>query len=247
MFEVIPAIDLQGGRCVRLVQGDFDRSTTYGDDPPAMARRWEASEARRIHVVDLDGAQAGAPLQLGVVKRIVEAVRVPVQLGGGLRTLADLEAAFAVGVARAILGTAALDDPSLLDVALARFGERIVVGIDARDGQVAVRGWQDVSGTDALDFARSVARRGARAIVYTDIARDGMLSGPNHSAMRRMAAAVPGVDVIASGGVGRLDDVLSLLDTGVRGVIVGKAIYTGALDLAEAVRRVDAADTAAGG
>lgn len=247
MFEVIPAIDLRGGRCVRLVQGDFDRQTVYGDDPPAMARRWAEAGARLLHVVDLDGSKAGAPAQLDTVAAIARAVELPVQLGGGIRRLEDVEAAFAAGVWRVVVGTAAVEDPAFLDAALARFPDRVAVGIDARDGRVAVRGWLAVSDTDALELARGVAARGARTIVYTDIARDGMLAGPNLEAMHRMAAAVPGVDVIASGGVARLDDVLALLDTGVRGVIVGKAIYTGDVDLAEAIRRVDAASTAAGG
>lgn len=247
MFEVIPAIDLRGGQCVRLVQGDFDRATVYGDDPPGMARRWAAAGATRVHVVDLDGSKAGQPLQLDVVGAIVQAVALPVQLGGGLRRLADIEAAFAAGVSRVILGTAALEDPAFLDAALARYAERVAVGIDARDGRVAVRGWLDVSDVAALDLAARVAERGARTIVYTDIGRDGMLTGPNLEAMHQMAEAVPDVDVIASGGVGKLDDVLALLDTGVRGVIVGKAIYTGDLDLGEAIRRVDAASSAAGG
>jgi phosphoribosylformimino-5-aminoimidazole carboxamide ribotide isomerase len=240
VFEVIPAIDLQGGRCVRLTQGDFDRATVYGDDPPGIARRWEAAGASRIHVVDLDGAKAGRPLQLSIVAEIVKAVSVPIQLGGGMRTIVDIAAALAVGVDRVMIGTRAIEDPSFVDDALTRFGQRIGVGIDAREGRVAVRGWVDVSDVDTLDLARSMAKRGVTTIVYTDIARDGMLSGPNVDAMRRMADAVPGVSVIASGGVGALGDVLELADSGVAGVIVGKAIYTGNVDLAEAIRKLTA-------
>jgi phosphoribosylformimino-5-aminoimidazole carboxamide ribotide isomerase len=235
VFEVIPAIDLRGGRCVQLAQGDFARATVFGDDPPAMARRWRAAGATRIHVVDLDGSKAGAPVHLPIIQQIAVAVDVPVQLGGGIRTLASIEDAFAAGVQRVILGTAALEDPTFLDAALAQFGERIVVGIDARDGRVAVRAWSDVSGTDALDLARSVGARGCQTIVYTDISRDGMLSGPNVEAMRRMVEAVPGVEVIASGGVGKLDDVIALVGTGAVGAILGTSIYTGAVDLAEAI------------
>jgi phosphoribosylformimino-5-aminoimidazole carboxamide ribotide isomerase len=238
VFDVIPAIDLQGGRCVRLIQGDFDRATVYGDDPPGIARRWEAAGASRIHVVDLDGAKDGGPRQLPTVAEIVNAVSVPVQLGGGMRTIDDIAAALAVGVDRVMIGTGAIEDPCFVDEALARFGERIGIGIDARDGRVAVRGWVDVSNVDALDLGRSMATRGVATIVYTDIARDGMLSGPNLDAMRRMADAVPGVSVIASGGVGELRDVLELAATGVAGVIVGTAIYTGNVDLAEAVRKL---------
>jgi phosphoribosylformimino-5-aminoimidazole carboxamide ribotide isomerase len=240
VFEIIPAIDLSDGRCVRLVQGDFDRATVYGDDPPAMARRWADAGASRIHVVDLDGSKAGRPLQLPAIEQIVAAVDVPVQLGGGMRSLPDIEAAFAAGLERVIIGTAAIEDPTFLDAALERFGERIVVGIDARDGMVAVRGWLDTSSTGALDLARNVAARGARTIVYTDIGQDGTLAGPNLDAMRRMAEAVPDVAVIASGGVGKLDDVLALADTGTVGAIVGKAIYAGTLDLREAIQRVAA-------
>ena len=237
-MELIPAIDLRDGRCVRLVQGDFDRATVYGDDPPAIARRWQAAGASRIHVVDLDGAKEGGPRQLAVVGEIVRAVGVPTQLGGGMRSVEDIEAALAVGVDRVIVGTKAIEDPGFVDAALARFGERVGIGIDARDGRVAVRGWVDVSDVDALGLARTVASRGVRTIVYTDISRDGMLIGPNIEAMRRMVQAVPGVAVIASGGVSSLNDVLALAKTGAVGVIVGKAIYTGNVDLAEAIRAV---------
>ncbi|MFN8636404.1 MAG: 1-(5-phosphoribosyl)-5-[(5-phosphoribosylamino)methylideneamino]imidazole-4-carboxamide isomerase [Chloroflexota bacterium] len=246
MFEVIPAIDLQGGRCVRLVQGDFAQSTVYGDDPPGMAKRWEAAGASRIHVVDLDGAKEGGPRQLAVVAEIVKAVGVPVQLGGGMRTIADIEAALAAGVDRAIVGTKAIEDPSFVDEALARFGARIGIGIDAKDGRVAVRGWVDVSDVGAVDLARTMAQKGARTIVYTDIGRDGMLIGPNVEAMRRMAEAVPEIAVIASGGVGALQDVLDLAATGTVGVIVGKAIYTGNVDLGEAIRAVTTGQNAGG-
>ena len=238
MFEIIPAIDLRGGRCVRLVHGDFDRETVYGDDPAAMARRWTGAGAGRIHVVDLDGSKAGQPLQLAAVEHIVDAVSVPVQLGGGLRSLPDLDAAFAVGVDLVILGTAAIEDPAFLDAALARYGERIVVGIDARDGMVAVRGWLDTSSTGALDLARDVAGRGTRTIVYTDIGQDGTLAGPNLDAMRRMAEAVPEVQVIASGGVGRVPRTSSRSPDGAVGVIVGKSLYAGTVDLRDAIERL---------
>ena len=238
MFEIIPAIDLKGGQAVRLVQGDFDRATVFGDDPPAVARRWAEAGATRLHVVDLDGSKAGAPAQLHVVRAIVGAVEIPVQLGGGLRSIEHLEAAFDAGLERVILGTAAVEDPTLLDAALARFGERIVGGIDARDGIVAVRGWVDTSGKDALELARELARRGVKTIVYTDIQRDGMLQGPNVEAMATMIEAVPGVAVIASGGVSDLGDLVALAETGAAGAIVGKALYTGAIDLELAIEHV---------
>ena len=240
MFEVIPAIDLKGGQAVRLVQGDFDRATVFGNDPPAVARRWAEAGATRLHVVDLDGSKAGAPAQLEVVRAIVEAVDIPVQLGGGMRSIEHVEAAFAVGLERVILGTAAVEDPHVLDAALGRFGEKIVGGIDARDGKVAVRGWVDTSGTDALELARDLARRGVRTIVYTDIQRDGMLQGPNVEAMARMIEAVPGVAVIASGGVSDLGDLVALAEAGAAGAIVGKALYTGDVDLASAIEHLAA-------
>ena len=238
MFEVIPAIDLKGGQAVRLVQGDFDRATAFGDDPPAVARRWAEAGAARLHVVDLDGSKAGAPAQLDVVRAIVQAVEIPVQLGGGLRSLEHVEAAFDAGVERVILGTAAVEDPAFLDAALARFGERIVGGIDARDGKVAVRGWVDTSEKDALELARDLAGRGVRTIVYTDIRRDGMLEGANVEGIARMIEAVPGVAVIASGGVSDLGDLVALAEAGAAGAIVGKALYTGALDLELAIEHV---------
>jgi phosphoribosylformimino-5-aminoimidazole carboxamide ribotide isomerase len=243
VFEIIPAIDLQGGRCVRLVQGNFDQATVYGDDPAGVARRWEAAGASRIHVVDLDGAKDGEPRQLAVVAAIVGAVSVPVQLGGGMRALSDVDAALAVGVDRVVVGTQAIEDPDFVDAALARFDRRLAVGIDARDGRVAVRGWIDVSDVDALDLARSMSARGVRTIVYTDIARDGMLIGPNVEAMRRMAEAVPDVDVIASGGVASAGDIVDLAATGTVGVIVGKALYTGDVDLAASIRALAARHT----
>jgi phosphoribosylformimino-5-aminoimidazole carboxamide ribotide isomerase len=242
VFEPIPAIDLQDGRCVRLTQGDFARSTVFADDPAEVARRWASAGATRIHVVDLDGAKNGRPMQLAVARAVARAVDVPVQLGGGLRSLAAVEAAFAAGVERVILGSAALSDPSFLDACLERFGARAAVGIDARDGRVAVHGWVDVSDRDAVAFARDVASRGVSTIVYTDIGVDGTLSGPNLPAMQTMVEAVPAVDVIASGGVGQLDDIVALSRTGAVGVIIGKALYTGAVDLAEAIATLGALD-----
>ena len=240
MFEVIPAIDLKDGRCVRLIQGDFARATVFGHDPVAIARAWAAAGATRVHVVDLDGARDGRPVQLDVVRAIAGSVAVPVQLGGGLRAADDVDAAFAAGVDRVVLGTAALEDAALLDRSIERYEDRIAVGIDARDGRVAVRGWLDVSDHDALDFARALEARGVRTIITTNIARDGMLVGPDAAGVAEMVRAVPTVDVIASGGVGTLVDLVELRRTGARAAIVGKALYTGAVDLAEAVAVVGA-------
>ncbi len=221
-----------------MTQGDFAEVTVFAEDPVAIARGWAEAGATRIHVVDLDGARAGHPMQLEVVREIARTLSIPVQLGGGLRSLAALEAAFAAGVDRAILGTAALEDTELLDVALERYPGQIAVGIDARDGRVAVRGWLDLSDRNALGFARALERRGVQTIIWTNIARDGMLGGPDVAGVAQIVAAVPRVDVIASGGVSKLSDVLELSDTGARGTIVGKALYTGALDLTEVVAAV---------
>ena len=237
-FELIPAIDLLGGRCVRLAQGRYEEATVYGDDPGAVAARFAAYPLRRLHVVDLDGARAGAPANGGALRAILAAAGgVPVQVGGGMRTLAHLEERLAAGVDRAVLGTAALRDPSLVREAARRHPGRIAVGIDARDGRVAVQGWLESSDVPAVDLARRFEDAGVAAIVYTDIARDGMGTGPNLEQTAALAAAVR-VPVIASGGVGSEDDVrrsCALAARGVAGLIVGRALYTGALDLGRAL------------
>ena len=229
---VIPAIDLRDGRCVRLLQGDFARETVYGDDPVAMARRWQDAGAAILHVVDLDGARAGRPVQAPIIAAIVAALTIPVQIGGGLRTLDDIAGAFANGVARVVLGTAALENRELLAAALARWGpDRIVLGLDARDGLVAIRAWQETSGVRATDLARDLAPLGLRRVVYTDIGRDGTLHEPNYDALREIAA-VAGLAVIASGGVARREHLAALAAIpGVESAIVGRAIYTGDVTL----------------
>jgi phosphoribosylformimino-5-aminoimidazole carboxamide ribotide isomerase len=233
-FELIPAIDLRGGRAVRLLQGDYDRETVFDDDPVAVARRWEAEGASRLHVVDLDGARDGTPLNREVIARILAAVKIPVQVSGGLRDGAAVERVLAQGADRAILGTVAAQ-PEAVRPILEAFGERVVVGIDARDGRVAVRGWRETLDRDAVELARELVAVGAKRIIFTDIARDGMLGGPNLEAMRRMATAVS-VPVIASGGVGSVEDVRRLAALGcLEGVIVGRALYTGALSLPAAL------------
>ncbi len=229
---VIPAIDLRDGRCVRLLQGDFARETVYGDDPVAMARRWQEAGAAILHVVDLDGSRAGHPVQAPIIAAIVAALTIPVQIGGGLRTLDDIAGAFANGVARVVLGTAALEHRDLLAAALARWGpDRIVLGLDARDGLVAIRAWQETSGVRATDLARDLAPLGLRRVVYTDIGRDGTLHEPNYDALREIAA-VGGLAVTASGGVARREHLAALAAIpGVESAIVGRAIYTGDVTL----------------
>ncbi len=249
---LFPAIDLRRGRCVRLRQGDPDAETIYSDDPVAMARHWVTQGATWLHVVNLDGAFGATvlpgglspdmldtlPINLQRLHAIHQAVDVPIQFGGGLRRLDDVALALALGCGRVVLGTAAVADPDLVRNAIERFGpERVVVGIDAREGRVATHGWQKTSTTDAIDLARSMAQAGVLRAVYTDIQRDGMLTGVNMPATVQLAER-SGLKVIASGGVRGLDDITALRDyelAGVEGVIIGQALYTGALDLRQAL------------
>jgi phosphoribosylformimino-5-aminoimidazole carboxamide ribotide isomerase len=239
---IFPAIDLRGGRCVRLAQGKAERETVYDLDPVAVARRWEEAGASWLHLVDLDAAFAGEPRQLPVVEEIARCVGIPVQLGGGIRTLEQIEAALKAGVARVILGTAAVSDPELVRRACASFGsERIVVGIDARDGFVAVKGWQHISSRHFLDVAEEMKECGCMRVVFTDTSRDGMLTGPNIKATAELARKT-GLKVIASGGVSSLDDIASLRPLeplGVEGVIIGKALYEQKFSLQDAIREAN--------
>jgi len=237
-FELIPAIDLLEGRCVRLAQGSYESATVYGDAPGEVAARFAAHPLRRLHVVDLDGARSGKPENAAALRAILAAAgRIPVQVGGGMRSLADIEARLGLGVDRIVLGTAALRDPELVRESARRHPGRVTVGIDARDGKVAVQGWLEASDVEARELARRFEDAGVAAIVYTDIARDGMLSGPNLDQTAALAEAV-GIPVIASGGVGSEEDVrrsCALAGRGVAGLIVGRALYTGAVDLGRAL------------
>ena len=241
---VIPAIDLRGGRCVRLFQGDFARETVYGDDPVAMARRWQGAGAPMLHVVDLDGAREGRRVQGATVAAITRALTIPTQTGGGLRRLEEIAAAFHAGVVRVVLGTAALEDRPFLLAALARWGaERIALGLDARDGLVATRGWEETSATRAVDLTRELAALGLRRVVYTDIGRDGTLSAPNYAALRELAG-VGDLAIIASGGVARREQLAALAAIpGVEGVIVGRALYTGDVALGPGEWKVEVRST----
>jgi phosphoribosylformimino-5-aminoimidazole carboxamide ribotide isomerase len=231
-----PAIDLKDGQCVRLLRGAMDQATVFGDDPAAQARAFAAAGCRWLHLVDLNGAFAGRPVNAAAFEAILAAVAIPVQLGGGIRDRATIEAWLDKGVARIILGTAALRDPALVREAAAAHPGRVAVGIDARGGRVAVEGWAETSDTLAVDFARRFEDAGVAAIVYTDIERDGAMQGPNVAATAALANAVR-IPVIASGGVSSLADLEALKESGapLDGVISGRALYEGRLDLAEAV------------
>ena len=233
-MELIPAIDLKDGRCVRLYQGDFAQATVYGDDPVAMARRWADLGATRLHVVDLDGAKSGRPVNTDAVRGIVRALKIPVQLGGGLRREEDIVAALAMGVERVILGTAAVEHADLVARMAARFGDQIIVGVDARNGLVATDGWTSTADVRATDLVDRVAALGVRRVIYTDISRDGTLTEPNFAALAELIRP-DGPAIIASGGIAVTEHLLRLAKTGAEAAIVGKALYTGAIDLEQAL------------
>jgi phosphoribosylformimino-5-aminoimidazole carboxamide ribotide isomerase len=243
---ILPAIDLRGGRCVRLKQGDYDRETIFGDDPAAMARRWVSEGAKTIHLVDLDGAKAGHPVNLEAIQNIVRAVDVPCQVGGGLRTEADIANVLALGVARVVLGTRALQDPAWVREMANAHPNRIVLGLDARNGKLATHGWLETSEKTVLDMARDVANWPLHSIVYTDIARDGMLNGPDQNGLAELAAAVP-IKIVASGGVTTLDDVRRLMTSRVYGCIIGRALYEGQIDLASVLEITQTSGTTTSG
>ena len=233
-MEIIPAIDMMGGKCVRLVQGDFDQSTVFSDDPVDAAKRWVDEGATRLHLVDLNGSRAGAPQETETIRRILAAVNIPVQLGGGIRSLETARAMIELGVGRVIIGTSAALDTTLAETIFGNLGDKAVLGVDAKDGFVAIKGWKEITSETAVDFALRMQGIGAKRVIYTDISRDGMLQGVNVQAMTEMADALD-IPVIASGGVSTLEDIRKLKDTGVEGAIVGKALYTGNLSLSEAM------------
>jgi phosphoribosylformimino-5-aminoimidazole carboxamide ribotide isomerase len=235
---ILPAIDLRGGRCVRLRQGDYAQETVFDDDPVTAARRWVGQGARFLHLVDLDGARDGHPVNGASVRRIVEAAGVPCQLGGGLRSEADVAEALGWGATRVVIGTRAVTNPAWLEALSRARPRQVVLGIDTRDGRVATDGWLHASEQSALDLARQCADWPLAALVYTDIHRDGMLRGPNLEALAELAAAVR-LPVIASGGVTTLDDIRRLAGLGVAGCIIGRALYEGRLDLTEAINAAE--------
>lgn len=229
-MDVIPAIDLQAGRCVRLLRGEFDQETVYGTDPAAVARRWREAGARLVHVVDLDGARAGRPVQLEVVRRIAGVM--PVQVGGGLRNEEHVMQALEAGVQRVVVGTAALDE-DLIGRLAERHGDRLVVALDTRDGRVAVQGWTETSEHSLVDLAQALWQAGVQRFLHTDVERDGTMTTPNYASLEALIAV--GAPVIASGGVASLDQIRRLQALGAEAAIVGRALYEGAFDLEEAV------------
>ena len=242
-MEIIPAIDLRAGAVVRLLQGNYDRQTTFGDDPVGVARGFEADGAARIHVVDLDGAREGRRTQADEVRAVAAAVSIPIELGGGLRSSDAIDEAIADGVDRVVLGTAAVEEPALIEQALAAHGaERVIVGIDAREGIVSVAGWTESGGIPAPDLLTRMADIGVRRFIYTDITRDGTLISPNFTAVSDMVerAAAGGARIIASGGIAEIGHLRTLANLGAEGAIIGVAIYLGTLDLAAAVAELGA-------
>ncbi|TBR59230.1 1-(5-phosphoribosyl)-5-[(5-phosphoribosylamino)methylideneamino]imidazole-4-carboxamide isomerase [Westiellopsis prolifica IICB1] len=239
-MEVIPAIDLLEGRCVRLYQGDYDRSQVFSENPVDVAKQWVEQGATRLHLVDLDGAKVGKLVNLDAIEAIAQSVSVPIEVGGGLRTRESVQQLFNLGIQWAILGTVAVEQPQLVQQLCQEFPEKIIIGIDARNGKVATRGWLETSEVLATQLAVQMQELGAAAVIYTDIHRDGTLTGPNLDALRELATAI-NIPVIASGGVSSITDLLSLLalePQGVTGVIVGRALYTGDISVSEAVRAV---------
>ena len=235
MLELIPAVDMKGGKCVRLQEGVASRVTEYGDDPVAMALHWESLGAARLHLVDLDGAFTGQAAHLEIAKNIFRSLKIPVEFGGGLRTLEQIETMFDLGADRVILGTVAIDNPDLVEEAVRRHPGAVIVGIDARNGNVALRGWVDVTSVTATDLALRMKALGVERIIYTDVARDGMLTGVNFDETKNLCVQT-GMKVIASGGVASDDDVRKLWEIrscGIEGVILGRALYDRKIDFAE--------------
>lgn len=237
-MQLFPAIDLRGGRVVRLTQGDYDRMTVYGDDPCAQARAFLAAGAKNLHVVDLDGAKDGTLANFDTIRAIARQGGLYIEVGGGIRTEQRIEQYLELGVGRCILGTVAVKDFAFTRRMLARYGDKIAVGVDARDGYVAVNGWRELSGEKGIDFCKRLLDAGCTAVIYTDISRDGAMQGTNLELYRTLAREVPGLAVTASGGISYESELLELEQAGTAAAILGKSLYTGALDLARCVQLV---------
>lgn len=237
-MEIIPAVDIRGGKCVRLYQGDYSKETVFSEDPVAAALEWQAQGARWLHLVDLDGAAKGKPVNLPTIQSIVKRVTMAVEVGGGIRDAEAVARLLALGVRRIILGTVAVEKPEMVAELCQKFGEAIVVGIDARDGYVSTRGWVEDTGVTALELANKMAVLGVKRIIYTDIRRDGTLTEPDFDAIGRMVRSV-GLPIIAAGGISRLEHLKRLKELGVEGAIIGRALYTGDIDLRQALKLQD--------
>jgi len=233
-MEVIPAIDLKGGKCVRLYQGDYSRETVFSEEPTEMALHWQSLGARRLHIVDLDGAAKGKLWHATLIEEIARMVRIPIQVGGGLRRIEAIEQALELGVARMILGTTAIDDQDLIKEACRRFGNRVIVSIDARDGYVATHGWQESTAVTAIELAEMMASFGVERFIYTDISRDGTLTEPNYDSVHELSVKTR-LPIIVAGGISSLEHLKRLAKLGVEGAIVGRALYTGDIDLKAAL------------
>jgi phosphoribosylformimino-5-aminoimidazole carboxamide ribotide isomerase len=234
---IIPAIDIKGGRCVRLFQGKMEQETVYSDDPISVAKRWESEGAEFLHLVDLDGAVNGMPKNKEIIGNIIKSVKIPVEVGGGIRNIESIKEYISIGANRVVIGTVACENPEFVHEACKIFPDKIMVGIDAKNGNVAVRGWEDVTETSASQLAKRFEGMGVSGIIYTDISRDGTLSGPNIEAIKSFTSAI-NIPVIASGGVSNINDIKNIMKLkkhGVTGVIVGKAIYSGTVNLREAI------------
>ncbi len=236
-MEIIPAIDLRNGKCVRLFQGDYGKETIFSDDPVSVALRWQSEGARRLHIVDLDGAAQGKLVNLETIEDIVAAIDIPVQVGGGIRSMETIEQLFATGVERAIMGTIAVEKPDLIKEACQRFEDRIIISIDARDRLVATRGWLQKSEVTASELASKMIELGVMRFIYTDISRDGTLTSPNFEAIAEFLSQVS-APVIAAGGISSVYHLTRLAELGVEGAIVGKAMYTGDVKLADAFKAI---------
>ncbi|MFC2071262.1 1-(5-phosphoribosyl)-5-[(5-phosphoribosylamino)methylideneamino]imidazole-4-carboxamide isomerase [Chloroflexota bacterium] len=236
-MEIIPAIDLRNGNCVRLYQGNYDEETVFSDDPVEVALEWQSLGAPRLHIVDLDGAASGELCNLDIIKELASAVLIPTQLGGGIRQLETIEQLLKAGIERIILGTAAVQDPSLVEEACRRFSESIIVGIDTREGWVATHGWQQETRLRSIEFAQSMAQLGVKRFIYTDISRDGTLTEPNFTAITELMTSIK-LPVIAAGGISSLNHLRMLNQLGAEAAIVGRALYTGDIDLKQALATV---------
>jgi phosphoribosylformimino-5-aminoimidazole carboxamide ribotide isomerase len=237
-MQIYPAIDIKNGQCVRLQQGRFDNVTVYGKDPVNQAKKWLDAGATYIHVVDLDGARQGTSYNDEAIRSICEAVKIPVQTGGGIRTMRDIEHKLSLGVTRVILGTVAIKNPELVKEAVKNYADKIVVGIDAMNGRVAVEGWEQVSDVSAMDLCLKMKNFGVKTIIYTDISKDGMMIGPNIDTTKELIEAT-NLDIIASGGVSTLKDLENVSMIGAQGAIIGKALYQGSLSLTDVISKFE--------